>query len=151
MALDVRPAQADDVPAIVLLAYWMTSESPRFRRHGFSTVKARALVERLVELGGLFVAAEGKELIGFFAGVMNEHFLSEVKVAAEIGVYVLPSRRGTSAFPRLVRAFESWAKNNGAQEIAVGISTGVEPERTVCMYERLGYTIASQGLIKAGV
>lgn len=136
---------------LLVLAARMVSESPRYSKHGFAVHKAVELINRLVELGGLFVATDGDTIVGFFAGVVSEHFLSHDKCASDIGIYVLPEYRGTTAFPRLIYAFETWAQEQGANELVLGVSTGVHPELTVRMYERMGYTMASYGLIKAGV
>lgn len=151
MALEIRPAQAADFDRMLVLAAMMVRESPRYSRHAFSVDKARQLFAVLMQRGGLFVADKDGELVGFFAGLVAEHFLSTDRVASDIGVFVLPEHRGGSAFVRLVRAFEAWAIAEGAREISLGISTQVQAEQTVRMYERLGYTMASVGLIKAGV
>ena len=99
----------------------------------------------------MFVAIKNEQIVGFIAGVVVEQFLSHDTFACDIGVFVLPEFRGGSYFLRLVKTFENWAKEKGAQEIQLGVSTGVHPEQTVRMYERLGYKMSSYGLIKAGV
>lgn len=99
----------------------------------------------------MFVAIKKDQIVGFIAGVVVEQFLSLDLFACDIGVFVLPEFRGGSCFVRLVKTFENWAKEKGAQEIQLGVSTGVHPEQTVRMYERLGYKMSSYGLIKAGV
>lgn len=129
----------------------MANESPRYSALSFSVDKATHLIKTLTDQGGLFVAIKNDEVIGFIAGVVVEHFLSHDTFACDIGVFVLPEHRGGTSFLRLVKTFEQWAKERGAQEIQLGVSTGVHPEQTVRMYERLGYKMSSYGLIKAGV
>lgn len=151
MALEIRPAREADCSRMVLLAAQMVKESPRYSRHGFAIDKARQLFQVLLQMGGLLAAEKDGEIVGFFAGIVSEHFLSHAKCATDVGVFVLPEHRGGTAFLRLVRAFEEWAREQGATEIQLGVSTQVETEQTVRMYERLGYTMASFGLVKAGV
>ena len=151
MALEIRPAQASDARQILVLAALMTQESPRYCKHEFSLDKAICFFDTLLEHGGLFVAISDEQIIGFFAGFVMEHFLSNQTFASDAGVYVLPEHRGGSAFVRLVKAFEAWARERGASEIHLGTSTGVQPEKTVRMYERLGYTMNSYGLLKTEV
>lgn len=151
MGLEIRHATEDDINVIVFLVAMMAGESPRYSKHGFSPEKADALARFLVKQRSLFVAESLGEIIGFFAGLVTEQYLSHDKYATDIGVFVLPDHRGGSAFIRLVRAFENWAVEQGATELLMGVSTGIHPEKTVRMYERLGYTISTYGLIKAGV
>ena len=73
---------------------------------------------------------------------------SKVHGAAKFGI---DGATLTQRFPRLVYAFEEWAKEQGASELSLGVSTGVQTEVTVRMYERMGYKMAAYGLIKAGV
>jgi len=129
----------------------MTNESPRFNKHSFSVDKAQMLISTINNAGGLFIAIKESEIIGFFAGVVIEHFLSHDTYATDIGVYITPNHRGGTAFLRLVKAFEDWATQMGATEIQLGVSTGIHPQSTVRMYERLGYTMTSYGLMKARV
>lgn len=151
MALEIRPAREADFERLLLLAAMMVSESPRYSRHAFSIDKARNLFAVLMQRGGLFCAVKDGAIIGFFAGIVAEHFLSPDLVASDIGIFITPDERGGSAFVRLVKAFEEWAVSQGAREISLGVSTQVHTEQTVRMYERLGYTMASFGLVKAGV
>jgi GNAT superfamily N-acetyltransferase len=128
----------------------MVSESPRFSKFAFAIEKAIKLFEYLDQNGGLFVAVNRDEIIGFFAGIITEHYLSFDRCAQDIGVYVVPEHRGSTAFPRLIYAFEDWAKQHGVTDLVLGVSTGILQDQTVCMYERMGYKIASYGLVKVG-
>ena len=151
MERDIRAACPEDLQRIIFLTACMANESPRYSALSFSIDKATQLIQTLTSQGGLFVAIKHEQVVGFIAGVVIEHFLSHDTFACDIGVFVLPECRGGSYFLRLVKTFEKWAKDKGAQEIQLGVSTGVHPEQTVRMYERLGYKMSSYGLIKAGV
>lgn len=150
MGHEIRPATEADVSAILVLTARMHTESPRYSKHGFAVDKAEQLIRFLIANQVVFVADRDTELIGFFAGVITEHYLSLDKYATDIGVYVTPEHRGGSTFARLVFAFEKWAKEHEVRELVLGVSTEIHADKTVRMYERMGYKISSFGLIKAG-
>lgn len=150
MALEIRPATEADVSAILVLTARMHAESPRYSTHGFSVDKAEQLIRFLVANQVVLVADRDAELTGFFAGVITEHYLSPDRYATDIGVYVSPEHRGGTTFARLLHAFEKWAKEHGVTELVLGVSTEIHADKTVRMYERMGYKISSFGLIKAG-
>lgn len=148
MALEIHKATMADLGDVLVLSNMMHDESPRFSRHKFAVDKATQLVEFLMEHGCLLLAKDRGQTIGFVAGVVSKHFLSHSTYATDIGVFVTPEHRGGSTFYRLVKAFEQWAEDMGVDEICLGVSTDVQREQTVRMYERLGYTMNSIGLVK---
>jgi len=148
LGLNIRKATADDADAILTLVALMVTESPTYRRHAFAFEKATALIKYLTEQQCLLVADLMGEIVGFCSGMMGEQLLSYDRYATDTGIYVMPEHRGGTAFVRLVRSFENWAIEQGATEIHLGVSTGIDTERTVRMYERMNYKINSHGLIK---
>lgn len=148
MALEIQKATSADLGQLLVLAHKMHDEAPRYSRHKFSLDKAAALAEYLIENGCMVVAKDQGVCVGFFAGMATEHFLSHTTYSCDVGVYILPAYRGGSAFHRLVKAFEQWSADKGVDEICLGVSTDVHREQTVRMYERLGYTMNSIGLVK---
>ena len=133
------------------MARAMHAESPRYSKYAFCAMKTRGLVEYFISgpAGGAFVAEEDGILVGMIAGVPVEHFFSTDKYASDLVVYVAPEKRGSSALLRLVRAFEEWCfGTEGVREVTLGVSTGVHADATVRVYEKLGYTLHSYGLVK---
>lgn len=96
----------------------------------------------LAQQNRLFVARmeqEGK-LIGFFAGRLDTFFFNRLTIASDFAFFVLPEWRGkTRDTVRSVQTFKNWARQRGATEVCVGISTNVEAERTGQMLTRLGF------------
>lgn len=140
----VRTATEADIPALIAMGRKMHAESPRFKSLAFSAEKCEALIRRLLDPlpqppGTVLVAVEGPQVVGMMGGFVVEHFFSHDRYASDLVVYVAPGHRGGSAFVRLVFAFEDWAASRGACEIVLGVSTELNPEATVAMYERLGY------------
>lgn len=130
------------------MAQLMHSESPRFKDKPFVLEKAQRIIDMLIAKGGGWVAERDNALIGMIGGVIVEHFFSSYTFSTDFVLFVLPHYRGGSAAVRLIKTYEEWAFAQGAEEVGLGISTGVDQERTVCIYERLGYKLASYTCIK---
>lgn len=54
--------------------------------------------------------------------------------------YVKKAYRGTSAAPRLVKAFVAWARTRGANDVFMGISSGLNVHLTHRLMRRLGFS-----------
>jgi len=151
LALKIRPVTTHDTDAVLIMAEAMHAESPRFRNKNFLPEKTINIVAHLASNGGGFVAELDGELVGMIGGVLVPHFFSDFKYACDLVVFVKPDHRGSTVAIRLVKTFEKWAFENGAEEVVLGVSTGVSQERTVCVYQHLGYTLASYSLVKSKV
>lgn len=151
MALKVRTIHLEDQEQLLAMARTMHGESPRYKGRSFSEEKARNIITMLtLRLGDSagFLAETRGQIVGMIGGAVVEDFFGHDKYATDFVLYVLPEHRGGWAAPRLIRAFEEWARDSGATEICLGVSTGIHMEETVCLYERLGYKISSVTLIK---
>jgi hypothetical protein len=93
------------------------------------------------------VAEVGGELVGFLTGYVTPYVFGNELLASEQLWYVLPGSRSlahgsglmASAGLGLLRAFEVWARGKGVREVAVGLSTGNDPDRVGALLERRGY------------
>lgn len=146
---DVRRATAQDLDVLVQMAQAMHQESPRYREMRFDAAKLHALVTNLhhAESAALFVAQEDGHPIGLAGVVATERWFGPDRYVTDLGLYVSPVHRGGGAFPLLVLAVEAWAREQGVQQIDLGVSTGVQAERTVRAYERMGYTVADTRVV----
>lgn len=142
--MSVREATLDDLPYIINLAGQMHAES-RYRRTTFLPARLGHVAAGLIASpdGFAVVAEKDGEIIGtMLAQVMREPWFAAEPVAYEYGVYVTPEHRGNHAAARMVRMFDTWAQERGAVLIDLGISTGINDERTGAFYARLGFTLA---------
>lgn len=147
----VRLATIDDVPQIVKLGAIMHAESPRFSRFKYVPDKVATIARTMIELPhNIVIVAEqrGVGVIGLFAGFVAEHYFSTDKFASDAAVFIAPAFRGGSAYPRMLKMFEEWAIMKGAVEIAPGISTEVRAERTLELYQKLGYRLSGFMTVK---
>ncbi|TYL43910.1 GNAT family N-acetyltransferase [Dickeya sp. ws52] len=141
----IRPATKDDIPALVALGLQMHHES-RYRVFSFDEEKCTALAEQLIDVpfGVVLVAEHGGVIVGWMGGGIAEQWFSHDRLAFEYGVFISKEHRGGSAGCRLVKAFIQWAKDTGATEIRMGITTGVNEDRTGALYQKLGFARAGQ-------
>lgn len=152
--VEIRRARPGDIEALIAMGRALHDESPRYQGKGYKPEKLRALAGHLqgsllTEQAAIFVADDGGELVGMFVAVIAERWYCDERYMTDLTVYVKPERRGGTVFFRLVRAAEAWARVQGLPESVLGVSTEVHPERTVCAYERLGYTLAGYTMIKS--
>jgi len=145
---EIRQATLLDVEAMIALGARMHDESPRFRKFDYRPQKLRALAERVIPAGGAFVAEVSGRIVGMFVGFIAEQYFGNARYASDLLVYVAPEHRGGSAFPRLFKAWESWARSQDVDEICLGIGTEVTAERTMVLYERLGYRRAGYLMVR---
>lgn len=152
MALKVRPVAIGDVEQLVKLVRDMSNESEYYRARGFHEERTRRLVTGFCEWRenhlGYVTQKEDGELVGMIGLLIIDSLTHDFRFATDVGVFIRPEYRGNMASIRMIRAAETLAKMNDVHEIHLGISTGVHPEKTVHMYERLGYKLASYGMIK---
>lgn len=87
----------------------------------------------------MFVAYIGDEPVGFLLGSTYNALHRQGVVAEQKLWYVTENARGTPAAKLLIRAFERWAKLNGATQIFTGTANKRYAERTSQLLEQLGY------------
>ncbi|MBY4831749.1 GNAT family N-acetyltransferase [Burkholderia dolosa] len=141
----IRNATPHDIPALVKLGSIMAAESPRYRRYHFSSAKLVALFESLIESqdGFLMLAERDGAPIAVMAATVVAHWMSEDKIACDFGLFIDPAHRGGMLAARFVRTYRQWAREQGAIDIFLGISTGVHVEQTARFYKTLGLVEAS--------
>lgn len=146
----VRLADASDVEAIVGMGLEMLAESPRLRNYNISVPKIRATAQAAIELpNGCAIVAESKGvLVGMAVVFAVEYFLGFDKIVTDACIYVSPDHRGGTLFVRMMKKVEAWAHEQGADELLLGISTEINVDKTVRLYERLGYRVTAHNMLK---
>lgn len=146
--MTIRPATLDDLPRILELGELMHRESPRWSRVAFSRPRAADFLAQLImsEWGCVFLAEKDGVIVGGIAGTATPHWASDDILADEASFFMLPEARGSMAGVRLISALKEWAGARGARWLNAGTSTGLDPERTAGLYERLGFSRCAIGL-----
>lgn len=155
------------LPQILDLGQAMHDESPRYKGSIFNYDKAFGLCERLVESDRGFIAVAFidkakvasedilggptetmSEIIGMIGGIISEDYFGDSLTACDLLMYVKPEHRGGMTAIRLAKAYEAWAKNYGVRQIQLGVSTGLEAEKTRALYNNLGFQDAGYLTLK---
>lgn len=139
----VRAATLEDLDTLVYWGKRLTDESPRFKNQGFSAERAEKLFAHLIDkLGSILIVMDHyMNPVGGLIGVLDTDWRTGQMLAFEQGIYVLPEYRNTGAASDLIETFKVWAEMNGADRIQVGTITGIYAERTVKLYESLGFEL----------
>lgn len=133
-SIEIRVAQAEDIDSIKTLTDGMLAATGL----GVATVaKIRSLV---LSPKTLFLTAwDGNSLVGYTCGILHENIFNDRLRVSDVGVFVLPKYRGSSTSKRLIEHMEQWAREQGAQEIWLGQTTGDDIDQVIKYYNRLGY------------
>ena len=137
----IRWMTLDDLPIAIAMGSSMHKES-WFSHFDYEDSKLQELwdiTETYPHMYCKFVAEHDDKIVGMFVGMCAEHYFGHDKIASDLLLYVTPEARGGTAAVRLIKAYDKWAREAGAKEIHVGVSTGVNEERTVKLYEKLGF------------
>ncbi|WP_180138985.1 GNAT family N-acetyltransferase [Acinetobacter sp. YH12043] len=139
----VRPATLEDLDTLVYWGKRLTDESPRFKKQGFDEKRARNVFAYLIDKHGsiMIVMDEYQNPVGTLIGALDTDWRTGQKLAYEQGLYVLPEYRKSGAASDLIETFKVWADMNKADRIQVGTITGIYAERTVKLYESLGFEL----------
>lgn len=86
-----------------------------------------------------FIAYMDGEPVGFIVGVTTKALHRKGVVAEQKLWYVEQSARGSLAAKALIRAYEEWARLNGATQLYTGTAVRQLSERTSKLLEKLGY------------
>tara|TARA_Y100001973_G_scaffold106280_1_gene183133 strand:+ start:7288 stop:7752 length:465 start_codon:yes stop_codon:yes gene_type:complete len=146
MRIEVRESRDDEFYRIVELAHGIKEES-RYSPYDLNIEKIKSYFDMQTQgnFKVFFALHPEKDLehtVGFGAYHLHPHYFSDVLVSSDMMTYVHPLYRGSSAFFRLVKAYEKWAISKGVKEINLATSTGVDPLKTSDMYIRLGYPMS---------
>lgn len=80
-----------------------------------------------------------EKVVGTLIGVLEQQIFSDLITASVMHYDVLPEARTGGWAVRLLKAFELWAKNRNAIEIALGVNSGDSDGRTAAFLTRFGY------------
>ncbi len=141
--MHVRTAILRDLDTLVDFGKRLTSESPRFQHQGFDEDRAVQLFTHLIEkLESIFIVYdEYDNPVGAIIGCIDTDWRTGQRLAFEQGLYVLPEYRATGSATELVNYFVDWAKINNADRIQLGTITGIHADKTVQLYEKLGFDL----------
>lgn len=139
--MSIRTATIQDLGTLVDFGKRLTQESPKFQQQGFDEDRAIQLFTQLIDKDEsiFFVCDEYENPVGALIAMVSVDWRTGQRLAFEQGVYVLPEYRATGSGSELVRYFIEWAKLNNADRIQLGTITGIHADKTIKLYESLGF------------
>lgn len=140
--MEIRAVTTRDIEPLLSFAQQMHRESPVYRDMVLDPGKLRDLGERAIREPAkvcVLVARRWGRLVGVLAGFVSETYFGPGTLASDLAVFVPENVRGGMAAVALIKAFEAWARAQGAQSVQLGITTGVAQARTEALYRRLGF------------
>lgn len=140
--MTVRVPRHEDIEIVLGMGASMHEESA-YSFLPFDRDKVRRLFTNYITAPttyGGFVAEDHGVVVGMIGGYISDYFFCDEKVACDMVLFVDPRYRGGRTALRLLRAFEQWAIEQGAQEMCLGVSTNVNITGTGRLYEAMGLT-----------
>lgn len=137
----IREADLNDLEELILMIARAHEELPEYKVLGLSIPKVAESLASLITLdnGCLFVVDEGDKITGMIGGIMLDFWFSDDMYATDLVLYVDKEYRTKNYGYRLVKSFVKWAKDNDADEISTGISSGLDIDKAGRLFERLGF------------
>ena len=134
IGITYRPAEEHDIDNIKDVTDLMLSHT------GLGTAtksKIRQLITSPKTLA--LIACHGVKIVGFTVGIVHESIFNDRLRVSDIGVFVVEEYRRSTIARDLIKQLETWAREQGAEEIWLGQTTGDNPELVAKYYNRLGY------------
>tara|TARA_R110001632_G_scaffold51659_1_gene128627 strand:- start:27 stop:488 length:462 start_codon:yes stop_codon:yes gene_type:complete len=137
-----EPFAIERLQDIIGLAFKMQQESD-FQTVPFDIEQIANSVLRLVidnprGFGVIAYTDDGKPS-GMLTGSITDYVFSKGSIASDFAWFVLPEHRGSRTALKMLNMFKSWACENGATELYMGITTNVSKDRTGQLLERVGF------------
>jgi RimJ/RimL family protein N-acetyltransferase len=142
----IRTATPDDVFDILILAKEFSREAPKSHKWNKDKTEQFLLSAFQNTNMEIFVIEVGGEIEGALVGLLCELYMSHTVQATELAWFVSKDYRGKPASLRLIKAFEKWAKESGANQIGRGDIQGISSLEK--LYNRLGYERAETVYLK---
>ncbi len=143
----LRAVTGADIGIILEMLSVLHTESPRYALVKFDEQYLRANVAAMIE-HPTFIETIDSALRGFMFGLASRSWYEDELNAHEHLLYILPEYRGGLLAARLIKDFERIARTRGCVHVHAGASTRMHDDRTLELYERLGYTRDHSGVFK---
>lgn len=136
----IRRASLEDIDQMVELGAEMHRESS-YKQYSFDRRRTENTLVGIIEdrLGIPLVAEKDGVILGGIVGGVSQHYFGLDMVASELALFITKDERKGRLALKILLAFIDEAKELGADQIAIGNSTGVEIERVKAIYERMGF------------
>jgi GNAT superfamily N-acetyltransferase len=134
----LRCATEADFPRLVELGRAMHAEGSYASMPFDPEVLTRTLA--FVRKSGFICVNEAAGHIdAVMVAVISPSWFGPGQTVSDLALFVEPAARGGTVAYRLIEAFVRWAESKKVHAMYLGVTTGVHPEQTGRLYERLGF------------
>ena len=146
MSTIIREATEEDIFDVLILAKEFSKEAPS--THTWDKNKTETFLNSalLNDNMVLFVLEVDGEIVGSILGFVIEVYMSHKVQSTELAWFITKEYRGKPSSIRLVKAFEKWSIDKGANQIGMGDIEGIS--NLEHLYTRMGYKKAESVYIK---
>ena len=139
----VEHARILDIPELLEIAVQFWNESTHYKKRPINLDKVKTQLQTLILYPSqgcvLVVKDEDGKILGGFLGGLQEEWQSDSLMAFDYCLFVRPKCRGSRTAYLLITAFKEWAKEAGAKWIQCGTATGIDTEKTIRFYKKIGF------------
>ncbi|WP_294609752.1 GNAT family N-acetyltransferase [uncultured Gilliamella sp.] len=147
----IKEATLLDLPKVFEISKEVYSAAVNHRNiYAWDDSKALLMLKHYIasDNAAIIIDENSQKLKGFIIVELVTPAAGLELIASEVAFFVRPEFQGSITAFRLIKGYESWAKQKGANHIELGVSSGLNQERTLYMYSALGYRPSSVTYIK---
>ena len=145
----IRDLTTADIPKILELGHRMNAESP-YNAYPLNMARTAHIMQEILGQDGVFAQGSFKDdLKAMLIGEINQHLFMDVMIAQDLVVYSVPSARGGIQIKQLVDNFHVWAKDNGADIVKIDVDAGINNDRAIPFFNKIGFEVSGACLMRA--
>ena len=140
--MKVRQATQEDAWHVFQLAKAMASETATYADYDFDSNKSlHFIVDHIDNPMRLMLVAETDqgEIVGGFLATATETYFGRDIVTQDDAFYVLPDHRGRNTLAKFLMGYHQWAATFNPKAVYLGVTLGINDERTVKALTLAGY------------
>ena len=134
----IKKATIDDMKDIIAMARAFHQESAA-RKYTLTNERIKELTALIISTGMGILAVKEGEPIGMMGAMLQKNVFFDELMAGDYLIYVKPEHRGTEAAQLMVDYYIHWAKSYGAKCIGIDIESGINDERALNFYNKMGF------------
>ena len=134
----IKKVTIDDLPAIIEMAKAFHQESDA-RKYTLTEERIKELTALIISTGLAILAVKDGEAVGMMGAMLQKNVFFDELMAGDYLIYVKPAYRGSEAAQLMVDEYIRWAKSYGAKCIGIDIESGINDERALNFYNKMGF------------
>ena len=144
----IRDLTTSDIPRILELGHLMNSESP-YNAYPLNMARTAHIMQEILGQDGVFAqGAFNENLKAMLIGEINQHLFMDVMIAQDLVVYSAPRARGGIHVKQLADNFRVWAKDNGADIVKIDVNAGINNDRAIPFFNKIGFDVSGACLTR---